>query len=361
MTAAPTTTAADLGRSDPTPARSPSGGDSGTAAVRRGSAGDMVLGVLTRAAGAIILLMLLALLALLFKAAWPSITKHGVWGFLVARDWNVAQEVYGAAPMILGTLVTSAIAVGLAVPLALGCALFIVRIAPRWRIAGPAAFLVEFLAAIPSIAYGMWGMFVLAPFLQSAAYPFLKDTLGLAQVPGFKWMFTQTITLPAINRVIERPLPLNGFDVLCGGLVLAIMIIPIITAVSRDVLKAVPRAQIEGTLALGATWWQASWSMLRYSRSGLFGAVMLGLARAAGETMAVTLVIGNSVGVFFSPMESGSTMASLLASQFNEAKPDLQRPALLHVALVLLVMSLLFNVVARALVVGKNARSAAAH
>ncbi|HEX2973923.1 MAG TPA: ABC transporter permease subunit, partial [Tepidisphaeraceae bacterium] len=156
-------------------------------------------------------------------------------------------------------------------------------------------------------------------------------------------------------------IPMTGRDMLCGGLILAIMIIPIITAVSRDVLQAVPRSQIEGSLALGATWWQSSREMLRYSRSGLFGAVMLGLARAAGETMAITMVIGNSNQIVASPFAPAQTMSSLLANEFAEASSPLHRSALIEVALILLVMSLAFNVIARYLVVGTEARTAAAH
>ena len=148
---------------------------------------------------------------------------------------------------------------------------------------------------------------------------------------------------------------------LCGGLMLAIMILPIITAISRDVLRAVPRAQVEGTAALGATWWQSSKEMLKYSRSGLFGAVMLGLARAAGETMAVTMVIGNNPQIKPSPFMPAQTMSSLLATQFAEADSAEHRSALFEVALILLVMSLAFNIVARYLVVGKGARTSAAH
>src|SRR5439155_16788673 len=152
-----------------------------------------------------------------------------------------------------------------------------------------------------------------------------------------------------------------GRDMLSGGLILGIMILPIVTAVSRDVLRGVPRTQIEGTLALGATWWQSCAAMLRYSRSGLFGAIMLGLARAAGETMAVTMVIGNNNQISPSPFAPAQTMSSLLANEFAEASTDMHRSALLEVALVLLLMSLVFNVVARKLVVGGDARTAAAH
>jgi phosphate transport system permease protein len=232
---------------------------------------------------------------------------------------------------------SSALALLFAVPLSLGAAMFLVRIAPAW-LAGPVSFLIEFLAAIPSIAYGLWGLFVLAPFMQSWIEPRLNA--GVGAIPGLRWLHYSGMA--------------TGRDMLTGGLVLGIMVLPIVTAVSRDVLRAVPQTQIEGTLALGATWWQSCREMLRYSRSGLFGAVMLGLARAAGETMAVTMVIGNVNQIVASPLAPAQTMASLLANQFAEADAGLHRSALLQVALILLVMSLAFNVVARMLVVGKQ-------
>jgi phosphate transport system permease protein len=238
-----------------------------------------------------------------------------------------------------------------------GTALFIVLVAPRLRIAASVSFLVEFLASIPSIAYGIWGLFVLAPLLQSHVEPAIARILG--EIPGLGWLLSDTVTVG--GQSVHRPIPLTGRDMFCGGLILAIMIVPIITAVSRDVLKNVPRGQIEGTFALGATWWQSCRAMLRYSRSGLFGAVMLGLARAAGETMAVTMVIGNNNQIVASPFAPAQTMSSLLANEFAEASSDLHRAALLEVALVLLVMSLAFNMLARWLVVGGGARTAAAH
>jgi phosphate transport system permease protein len=163
------------------------------------------------------------------------------------------------------------------------------------------------------------------------------------------------------TQTIDRPLALTGRDMFGGSLVLAIMIVPIITAISRDVLGQVPRAQLEGSVALGATWWQTSREMLKYSRSGLFGAIMLGLARAAGETMAVTMVIGNNNQIVPSPFAPAQTMSSLLANEFAEASTTLHHAALCEVALILLLMSLVFNVVARWLVVGKGSRTAAAH
>ena len=330
--------------------------------------------------------MLTALLVVLFRAAAPSIRTYG-WSFLTSSEWRpneleirepargpdgkvrieegevVMQTVktippkFGALPVIYGTAVSSLIALLFAIPLSLAAALFLVRVAPRLRIAAPVAFLIEFLAAIPSIAYGIWGLFVLGPFLQTHLEPFAHRMLG--HVYGFQWLFHQQVQIG--GSTITRPLALTGFDMLCGGLILGIMILPIITAVSRDVLKAVPRAQIEGTLALGATWWQSCREMLRYSRSGLFGAVMLGLARAAGETMAVTMVIGNNNQIAASVFAPAQTMSSLLANEFAEASGTMHRAALIEVALILLLMSLLFNIVARYLVVGGNARTAAAH
>jgi phosphate transport system permease protein len=323
------------------------------------------------------------------------------------RVMETLPPTFGAANVIYGTTVSSVIALLFAVPLSLGAALFLVRISPElpwllnlciyagvggavflmvvwasgFRIVGYAiglpvgagvalalirfvpnlttsvSFLIEFLAAIPSIAYGLWGLFVLTPFLQGKLEPFVHSTLG--HVPGFGWLFEQTVHVAGKAQI--SPIPLTGRDMLAGGLILGIMVVPIITAISRDVLRAVPRAQVEGTTALGATWWQSSKEMLKYSRAGLFGAVMLGLARAAGETMAVTMVIGNKNQIVASPFAPAQTMSSLLANEFAEVTNELHRSSLIQVALVLLVMSLAFNIVARWLVVGKQSRSAAAH
>lgn len=331
---------------------------------------DSILHSLCASASVLILIMLAALLIVLTMAAMPTIKEYG-FGFLIGSEWipnereqpkigadgkvviedgEVVTETippsFGALPVIYGTVVSSMIALVIAVPMSLGTALFLIRIAPRWMKA-PVSFLVEFLAAIPSIAYGIWGLFVLSPFLSGYVEPAMKAVLS--QIPGMAFLYTHN----------GRPIPLVGRDMLCGGLILAIMILPIITAVARDILRAVPRGQIEGTLALGANWWQSSFEMLRYSRSGLFGAIMLGLARAAGETMAVTMVIGNNNQIIASPFAAAQTMSSLLANEFAEAE-GLQIAALSEVALILLVMSLVFNVVARWLVVGKNSRTSMA-
>lgn len=336
--------------------------------------GDALLGFAARGSALCILGMLAALGVVLLLSALPSLRTFGP-EFLTSTDWrpneitrpvvdaagNETEEIlppsFGGLPVIYGTVVSSVIALVVAVPLSLGAALFLVRVAPRLRLAGVLLFLVEFLAAIPSIAFGIWGLFVLAPFLQNVIEPGAKSLLG--GVPGFAWLCTTTITIG--DEVFTRPVPLTGRDMLCGGLILGIMVLPIITAVSRDVLRAVPRMQIEGTLALGATWWQSCAAMLRYGRAGLFGAIMLGLARAAGETMAVAMVIGNNNQVEASPFAPAQTMSSLLANEFAEASDGLHRAALLEVALILLVMSLVINVIARSFIVGRGSRTAAAH
>jgi phosphate transport system permease protein len=347
---------------------------------RRRPWGDLALAVLSRGSAVGVILMLLALVGVLTWSAIPSFRTFGP-GFLVSSQWRpnelqrpkldpagkvviedgeVVMEAvppaFGALPVIYGTVVSSILALVLAVPLSLGTALFIVRVAPLLRIAPLVSFLVEFLAAVPSIAFGMWGLFQMVPWLQGTVEPAIKS--ALSRIPGLAWMFQTTVQ--SGTAAVAREIPLTGKDMLAGGMILAIMILPIVTAVSRDVLKAVPRTQLEGTLALGATWWQSSWSMLRFAKSGLFGAVMLGLARAAGETMAITMVIGNNNQVAPSPFAPAQTMSSLLANEFAEASTALHRAALLEVALILLAMSLLINIVARWFVVGRN-RSTGGH
>ena len=357
------------------PGMSPSGGSPALGRTsRRGPLADWLLLQGVRGAALVILLMLATLVGVLLVQAWPSIRHFGLsfitsseWranelerplldgaGAVVMKDGEVVVETllptFGALPVIYGTAASSTLALLVATPLSFGAALFIVRVAPRLRIAGVVSFLIEFLAAIPSLAYGLWGLFVLAPFIQSTLAPFLRDTLGKS--PGFHWLFYEPAT--AGGHAVERVIPLTGRNLLTGSLILAIMIIPIITAVSRDVLRAVPRAQIEGTLALGATWWQSCRAMLRYGRAGLFGAVILGLARAGGEAMAVTMVIGNNAQISPSVFQPAQTMASLLANEFAEAGPGLHRSSLLSIALLLLFISLAFNILARWLVVGKG-------
>ena len=272
-------------------------------------------------------------------AAWPALSQFG-FGFLTSSEWNPVSGVYGAAPAIFGTLVTSAIALVVATPLALGVAIFLSEFAPPW-LRQPVAFLVDLLAAIPSVVYGLWGIFVMVPLLREYVMPFLADTLGLGATPFFSG-------------------PAYGPSILAGGLILAVMVLPYISAVSREVLLAVPRSQREAAMALGATRWEMIWgAVLPYARSGIAGGVILGLGRALGETMAVTMVIGNRNDISASLFAPGYTMASQIANQFTEATDDLQLSALMAVGFVLFVITIIVNGIARWLVwsVGRGGRT----
>jgi len=259
-----------------------------------------------------------------------SLTRHRYGaGLLVNSVWDVPHEVYGALPFIFGTLVSSALALIIAVPLSVGAALFLTEIAPR-RFANAVSSVIELLAAIPSVIFGLWGFFVLCPFLQTHISPWLAEHLGA-------------------NPLFAGPPVLE--NMLAAGVILAIMILPIITSITREVLLTVPAGQREASLGLGATKWETiKHVILKEAKSGITGAVVLGLGRALGETMAVVMVIGNNPKIAASLLKSGYTMPALLANQFNEAYPDdLQRSALLEVALLLFVVTVLVNGLARLL------------
>ncbi len=299
--------------------------------------GDAVYRVTLTALAVTLPLVLLALLVELAVSAWPSIQRFS-WAFLWTSTWDPVAEIYGAAPMIFGTVVSSLLALLLAVPLSLGVAIFLTEFAPKWM-RQPVAFLVELLAAIPSVVYGLWGIFVLIPFLRAAVAPPLKSVLGWT--PFFEGVF-------------------YGNSMLAGGIILAIMIVPYIAAVSREVLLAVPATQREAALGLGATRWEAVWTaVLPYGRAGIIGAVVLGLGRALGETMAVTMVIGNRHDIGLSFLQPGYTMAAAIANEFAEATSDLYLSALFEVGLILLVVTVIVNGIAR-LLVWRVARGAAA-
>jgi phosphate transport system permease protein len=284
-------------------------------------------GVLTVLALALPFLMIV-LLTQLFVSALPAIKRFGL-SFLWTSTWDPVAEVYGAAPMIFGTLASSFIALLIAVPLALGVAIFLTEFAPRW-LRQPVAFLVELLAAIPSVVYGLWGIFVLIPFLRSYVVPPLKAVLGWT--PFFQGVF-------------------YGNSLLAGGIILAIMIVPYIAAVSREVLLAVPGSQREAALGMGATRWEAVWTaVLPYGRAGLIGAIILGLGRALGETMAVTMVIGNRHDIGLSALQPAYTMAAAIANEFSEATTNLYLSALFEVGFILFVITVLVNAAARLLI-----------
>ena len=263
-------------------------------------------------------------------AAWPALREFG-FGFLSSSTWDPVEGNFGAGPAIAGTLITSVIALLIATPLALGAAIFISEFAPAW-LRTPVAFVMDLLAAIPSVVYGLWGIFVLVPILRTHIMPFLADTLGLGRFGLFSG-------------------PAYGNSVLAAGLILAVMVLPYITAVAREVLLAVPRSQREAALALGATRWEMiSGAVLPYAKVGILGGVILGLGRALGETMAVTMVIGNRHDFTTSLFAPGYTMASLIANEFTEATKDIHLSALMAVGFVLFVITLIVNAIARWLV-----------
>lgn len=289
--------------------------------------GDWVFNALTGAAGLAVIVTIAGLFVSLTRESWPTIREFGL-PFIWNSTWDPARETFGVWPFILGTLITSVFALIFATIIAVFVALFLTEIAPGY-ISRPISYMVELLAAIPSVVYGLWGIFVMGVFI--------RDHLGPVITSLFGW-------IPWFNGT---PL-ITGL--LSGCLILTVMILPTIMAVSRDVIAAVPRSQREGITALGATRWEAiRIAVLPYARSGVMGAAILGLARAVGETLAVTLVIGNSVKIPENIFSPAYTMASVIANQFNEAT-GLQRSALIEVALILLIITFIINVIARLLV-----------
>jgi len=341
--------------------------------------------------------LLLLLIVVVMMGAMPAIQKFG-WSFFWNSKWSATKQNFGAWPLIVGTLKTSAIALFISLPISIGSALFLTKIAPKvrfqpWMIvalsnvfavctfffideiislllfrllqgglwmalllivfAVPSyiaayflgrillkhfvlvtSFLIELLAAIPSIAYGLWGIFVLVPFMQSTVQPAFGNTLG---------------KLPWIGQFFDDS-GMGGTGIFTAGLVLSIMITPIMTSIIRDVLLVAPPELEQGALGLGATWWQATKLVLGYSRTGIFGAVILGFGRAVGETMAVTMVIGNSNSSEASFFSQGYSIASKIANQFNNADTDGEIAALIYAAFVLLIMTTFINGLARLMV-----------
>jgi phosphate transport system permease protein len=257
-----------------------------------------------------------------------SIARFGL-SFFVGRTWDPVSGDFGALPFIYGTLLSSLVALVLAVPMAVGVAVFVTELCPRY-LRGIISFTVEVLAAIPSVIYGLWGIFVLAPILRDQVEP------RLAQYLGWTGLFSG---------------PAYGIGMLAAGVILAIMIVPIIASITREVLVAVPQNQREAVLALGATRWEmVKMAVLRNARAGIMGAIILGLGRAIGETMAVTMLIGNRPEVAKSLFAPGYTMASVIANEFSEATDDLYLSALVEIGLVLLIVTVIVNACARLLI-----------
>ena len=291
--------------------------------------GDSAFRNLTRAAAVLVLLLLSGVIVSLVVGAWPALSKFGP-GFLVSERWNPVTENFGALAPIYGTLVTSLIAMLIAVPIALMIAMFLTELCPQF-LRRPIGIAIELLAGIPSIIYGIWGLFVFAPFLQETLQPFLISTLG--EVPGIAPLFAG---------------PPYGIGVLTAGLILAIMVLPFVTSISRDVFEAVPPVLKEAAYGVGCTTWEVvRYVVLPYTRVGVIGGVMLGLGRALGETMAVTFVIGNAHKVQASLIAPGTTISATIANEFTEAVGDIYTSSLIALGLILFVITFIVLAFAR--------------
>lgn len=289
---------------------------------------DRIFRIITASFAAAILLILLIMAYAMVTQSALSIAKFR-WDFFSSSNWDAVQSEFGALPFLFGSVVSSTLAILVATPLSVGTALFITEIAPK-KIGDITAALIELLAAIPSVIYGLWGVLVMAPWLQSTVQPWLVEHFG--STPFFS----------------GAP---YGVSMMAGVLILAIMIVPIITSISREVLLAVPQSQREAAIALGATKWEMiRMAVVPYGRSGVLGGVILGLGRAIGETMAVTMVIGNTPQISLSLLAPAYTMPSVIANEFAEATNNLHSAALMEIGLLLLLVTLIINVFARLLI-----------
>jgi phosphate transport system permease protein len=291
--------------------------------------GDSVFRHLTRAAAITVLLLLSGVIISLIQGSIPAIQTFG-FGFLTSQRWNPVTDNFGALPAIYGTVVTSFIAMLIAIPVGLMIAFFLTELCPKW-LRRPIGIAIELLAGIPSIIYGIWGLFIFAPFLQATLQPFLINTLG--NVPGIGSLFAG---------------PPYGIGMLTSGLILAIMVLPFITSITRDVFEAVPAVLKEAAYGLGCTTWEVVRNVvLPYTRVGVIGGVMLALGRALGETMAVTFVIGNAHRISASVLAPGTTISATIANEFTEAVGDLYTSALIALGLILFVITFIVLAAAR--------------
>lgn len=285
----------------------------------------------------LVLVIVLAIGWMLWQQSADARALFG-WKFILpslSGNWDPVNNNFDSWAFIYGTLLTSLVAIVIALPISLGIAIYLAELCPAW-LRTPLGLLVELLAAIPSVVYGLWGIFVFLPVVVSPLGNFFGNSLG---------------ALPILNLFLSGPIPISGASRLAASLILTIMITPTISAITRDVFLAIPRSQREASLALGATQWETIGKVLiPYGLSGILGALILGLGRALGETMAVTMVIGNSIEGTLSLLKPGYTMASIIANEFAEAVSPLHSQALVEVGLILFVMTLLLNIIARLLV-----------
>ena len=299
---------------------------------------DAVFRSLTRAAAIAVLLILGGIIISLIRGAWPALHHFG-FGFLITESWNPVTNKFGAIAPIYGTVVTSVIAMVIAVPVGLFISLFLTELCPMW-LRRPIGIAIELLAGIPSIIYGIWGLFVFAPFLQGTLQPFLINTLG---------------NVPLIGDLFAGP-P-YGIGILTAGLILAVMVLPFITSISRDVFDAVPPVLKEAAYGVGCTTWEVvRYVVLPYTRVGVIGGVMLALGRALGETMAVTFVIGNAHRIATSILAPGTTISATIANEFTEAVGDLYTSSLIALGLILFVITFLVLAAARLMLMRINAK-----
>ncbi len=302
--------------------------------------GDSVFRYLTTSFAFSIIVILALMLYEMTGESMPALKAFG-WKFVTSTEWDAVQGIFGALPYLYGSVVSSVLALALATPLSIGAALFITEIAPS-RLGALVAPLVELLAAIPSVIYGLWGVLVMAPWLQSTVQPFLIEHFGF--IPLFE----------------GAP---YGVSMLAAIFILMIMVVPIITSITREVLLAVPQSQKEAAIALGATRWETiKIAILPYGKSGILGASILGLGRAIGETMAVTMVIGNAPNISLSLLSPAYTMPSVIANEFAETTSKLHASALMEIGLILMVVTLVVNALARLLIwsVSRSAKGGAA-
>ncbi|MFI4914089.1 MAG: phosphate ABC transporter permease subunit PstC [Steroidobacterales bacterium] len=306
--------------------------------LRREARTEAVFRALTVLSAGLVLALLAGVLVALIYGGWPAI-KTFKFGFLTREIWNPVTDQYGALAPLYGTVVTSLIALLIAVPLAFGIAVFLTETCPLW-LRGPIATAVELLAAVPSIVFGIWGLFVLAPLLQHSVQPWLIEHLG---------------PVPVIGKLFHGP-P-YGIGFLTAGLVLAVMVLPFITSVMREVFLATPGSLKEAAYGLGATRWEVVWNVvLPNSRAGVIGGIMLGLGRALGETMAVTFVVGNAHRVSSSLLAAGTTISATIANEFTEAVGDLYTSSLIALGLLLFVLTFVIIAAARLLLMRLDAR-----
>lgn len=299
--------------------------------LRWNAVADLLFRRLTLLFAIFVAVLVFAILVALLVGAWPALSRFGP-GFITSAQWNPVTEEFGALATIFGTLLTSTIAMLIAVPVSFGIALFITELAPAW-LKRPVGIAIELLAAVPSIIYGMWGLFVFAPWFGDEIQPFLTSTLG-------NW--------PLVGALFQGP-PM-GIGLFTASLVLAIMVIPFIAAVMRDVFELVPPVLKESAYGLGCTTWEVTWNVvLPYTKVGVVGGIMLGLGRALGETMAVTFVIGNAHVLGLSLFMPGNTISSALANEFAEAHGELYVSALIALGLLLFLITFIVLALARLL------------